>query len=1128
LPVRSPRLNPFAFPSDTTLRFVLLVIFVICGSALLYGDLRGDARMDQVVGECISKVWSQINGIKTPNTSEDAEKIGALSGEILSQVANCSQTLRPRVWWSIGGIFLTITTAATIYWLYPIWILKAGRLKRLSTSELPEIDHELRDICRAADLPDPPIFVWNPIAAGLPLAFGRGDRYYVALSGSFISRFFFGDKSTFRAIVLHELAHIRNGDVSKTYLVISLWLAFITISAAPSLFFSLWLLTRSRLSDAVPITIYAGFWTVVVVLAGLAVLRAREYYADVRASVWEEVSHVDRALSALPASVGDGWRRFLRLHPAPADRREIVEDPSRLLRLSYFDAFGIGVAAWSVIDVLRGLMIPFLPEDKWEAFVYHGSLIVIMPAAVLLFAIGAIGIGVWRGAFASLLKGEHLYVRTGALGAALAAGVFPVFLLRLVSAVFEADTSQTVLLLTSFELDFLIAMILLAACFLVFRWIADATAAWLEVVVRSRSPQPILVTTIGTAFILVVIALALAFWFVYFSFLVTPWRGSPEWIFSYDTFLGGPVLLASVLVWAFPFAAAWWRNKVFPAGLGGWVFLDGSSPRLPRQEPLRLREALTIGVILGMIFWFLWEAEYFRIYLPVWLASTIDAGFSLLFNWTAGLFGGRQFLIPNSAMVFQALAAAIATGRAKRLSALCGLFAASVAGAVIVVGDWIFFSNAFEIPASEQIMGMLAIMGQGAIAALPTTIVTATISGAIRRAFSGSPGVQKGEVDTISMRVLGDPLSLAGIGRKRHGWAFAGFSFSKILVATLCVVVGIGMAARIRDEVLAVQQVDADLAAADRGDAAVQYKLGIMYARGQSAAQDDSQAVFWLRKAAEQGHTDAQYSLANMYASGRGVSKDDDLALQWLRRAADQGHPAAQDVLGAFYAQGRGTPRDDGAAVQWLRKSADQGYADAENNLAMMYQQGRALPKDDVRALEWFRKAAEHGHADAENNLGLMYASGRGTAKDDAAALQWFRRAAEQGHVAAQNNVGVFYALGRGTTRDDAAAVQWLRKAAEHGYANAQKELAIMYEQGRALPKDDALAMQWFRKAAEQGQAEAQFHIAEAYQKGEAVAKDDAQAVMWFRKAAENGYSEARGRLQAMCNTGPEAACSIE
>jgi hypothetical protein len=113
LPVRGPRLNPFAFPSDTTLRFVLLVIFVVCGSARLYGDFREDARIDQLAGECISKAWSQINGMTTPNTPEDAEKFATISQELSSHLADCSKILRPRVWWNIGGIFLTITIAVT-------------------------------------------------------------------------------------------------------------------------------------------------------------------------------------------------------------------------------------------------------------------------------------------------------------------------------------------------------------------------------------------------------------------------------------------------------------------------------------------------------------------------------------------------------------------------------------------------------------------------------------------------------------------------------------------------------------------------------------------------------------------------------------------------------------------------------------------------------------------------------------------------------------------------------------------------------------------------------------------------------------------------------------------------------
>jgi TPR repeat protein/Zn-dependent protease with chaperone function len=1130
LPIHRPRLNPFAFPSDTTLRFVLLVIFAVCGGAQLYGDFSEDAQMDKAVSECMSTIWSKIDTIKT-SSGEDAYEIATLGKETLSLIPDCSEVLRARVWWNISGICITITLALIIYWLHPMWMLKIGRLKPLPASELPEIDDELRHICNSADISSPPTFVWNPLAAGLPLIFGCGAKYYVAISGSFVSRFFYGDKNAFWAMILHELAHIRNGDVSKTWWVISLWFAFLLAGIAPSLAVVSWFLITRRWSDAIIIVNNNVLWTAVIVLSGLAVLRTREYYADVRASVWGGVSQINRALATLPKIFRHGWRRVLSLHPEAAERRRIVDDPSPLFRLGYFDAFGIGVAAWSVVGVLTSVMVPFWPHAPWEAAIFFIFCEVMIPALVLTFAIGAIGIGVWRGTFASLMGGNPTLKGGGWLGAALVAGSLPGLILNIVNAILRGYTGRldfSHYVADAYKAEIFESIILLIGCFLIFRWIADASWAWLKIVLGNRSPRLISGLTIGAAFILVIIALALTIWIVKSSIIMPFFKGSMGKIAVYDLYVGGPLIFALLLTWAFPLAPLWWQQSPGSTRLASWVFLDASSAPVPQQEPLRLSEVLITGVIAGLCFWLMWQVIHFRNYFPPPLADGIGSAFDWLLSGTARTFGDKNLLLPSSWAAFQALAAAIAAARTRRLSAICGLFAASIAGGVIATGDVIFFIGDFWAQPREQMLGLLAYMGQGAIVALPTAVVATLVGGAVRRVFARKAGAQRTEGHTNSLPPIGDPRSSAVSKRKRHRRALATPSFSKIFAAILCAVVGIGMAVRLRDELPRIQRVGADLAAAEYGDAAAQYKLGIMYARGQSVARDDAQAVSWLHKAAEQGHAAAEYGLASMYASGRGVPKDDGLAFQWLRFAAEQGHAEAQNVVGSFYALGRGTPRDDAAAVHWLRDSAAQGNADAQNNLEMMYQQGRAVPKDDAQALGWFRKAAEHGHADAENNLGLIYASGRGVAEDDATALQWFRRAAEQGHLAAQSSVGLFYALGRGTLRDDAAAVQWLRKSAEHGYADAQNNLAIMYQLGRALPKDDALALQWFRRAAEQGHAEAQFHVAEAYQKGEVVARDDEQAVMWFRKAAEKSYSEARARLQAMCNTGLLVACSTE
>src|SRR5262249_32183636 len=67
--------------------------------------------------------------------------------------------------------------------------------------------------------------------------------------------------------------------------------------------------------------------------------------------------------------------------------------------------------------------------------------------------------------------------------------------------------------------------------------------------------------------------------------------------------------------------------------------------------------------------------------------------------------------------------------------------------------------------------------------------------------------------------------------------------------------------------------------AAEKGNAAAQYKLGHLYhyARenyGAYGVQDYAEAVTWYRKAAEQGNALAQANLGAMYYNGQGVMQD--------------------------------------------------------------------------------------------------------------------------------------------------------------------------------------------------------------------------------------------------------------
>lgn len=1027
------RVNPFAFPSETTLRFVLLVIFVICGSARLYGEFPG--QDDPAVNQCLTQFWSGLSKLNRSPPADIARDAGIVGREGAPLAAQCAALLRPAIVWKISGICTVILVAALFYYAYPTWELRRRRLQPLSPSELPEITHELQSLAETARLPKPPIVVWNPLTTALPVVFGRHGRYYVALSGSFVTQHFYRDRDSFRAIMLHEFAHIHNGDIPKTYLTLSLLLGFLATTLAPSLLLASWNLATLRWLEAASLLINGMLWTAVVILSGLAVLRAREFYADVRASIWNRASWVDHALSTLSEPDAKGWRRYLRFHPDPRERRQIVEDPSRLLRLSFADTFGIGIAAWSVVDIVSGLLVPFLPDEAWAAFVFFASIKLVVPAVVFILAIGAIGIGVWRSAFSSLLKGKRPSKGTGWLSVAFVLGAFPGLILVLAQAALQSFAAQPLpfwIALASLQLDAAIYIVLLVGCLLIFRWISEAASAWFEVVLRSRSPRPILLLSVATALILVVGTLGLATFVVQLSFVVAPWRQEGAGgIYLYVVAAGGPIIIASLVAWGFPLTALWWRKQVMPAQVAHWVFLDGAVPRIPAQEPVRPGRALTTGIVMGLLFLLMLELVLFRDQLPAAIADGIKSAFDWLLAGTARVFGDEGFLLPGSGALFQAIAAAIVAGRATRLSAVCGLFAASVAGFIIVAGHYILLGVGFAFPASHLAQAALQMMGLGAAVALPTVIVAAWIGYVARRVFANTPASQ----------TSGASSSDSPIGpRRRATWSLV----SKGSIAALFIAVGIGLAFKVYN----VQAVNAYRTSAERGDSDAQSRLASLYARGRGVARDDAQAVFWWRKAAEQGHADAQYNLARMFFDGVGVAQDDAMAAHWVRRAAEQGHAGAEAGLGNLYLLGRGMPQDDTLALQWFGKAAAQGNADAQNYLGLFHAYGRGTPQDDAAAVEWFRKAAEQGHAAAQNNLGLMYLQGRALPKDEAQALQWFLSAARQGHADAQFRVGQAYEKGKVVAKDDEQAVLWFRQAAAKGHPEAKNILQILCDRG--------------------------------------------------------------------------------
>lgn len=81
------------------------------------------------------------------------------------------------------------------------------------------------------------------------------------------------------------------------------------------------------------------------------------------------------------------------------------------------------------------------------------------------------------------------------------------------------------------------------------------------------------------------------------------------------------------------------------------------------------------------------------------------------------------------------------------------------------------------------------------------------------------------------------------------------------------------------------------------GDKVSQYKLGLLYARGQGVPRDPAKAAKWFGRAADQGLADAQFELGNLLLRDLFEAPDVAEARRWYRLAVDQGHEAAVTAL---------------------------------------------------------------------------------------------------------------------------------------------------------------------------------------------------------------------------------------
>ena len=510
LPGPVARLNPFAFPSETDFRFAQLIAAVMGASLMMFTTLYNIVPWtwewkQEWYAACAAEVQAAYA------SQSVADYIGATAA-----MGHCTAPAdRNQAGWVVAGAALIVLVSGAIYWQLPWWKVRRDGLVPLTEEDDPEMLAALLAMSREAGLDAPPRFVWDPLRTTINgVAFGRWRRYFVAMSGGLAVQFH-TNRPVFRAVILHELAHLRNRDVDKTYLAIATGVAFLAVALIP---YTVGLLVRG-LAGSWDWVIHLGWRAValalLVYLSLSAVLRAREFYADVRASLWDGPGGALRTVVGAQRETMLGrwlaWKKAFRMHPSPLARRRVLDDTRPLFRMGSWEALGVGMTttiAFQDVAHLLSLVIPM-----WGAiFRPLGSALVFAPLAV-----GVMGLGIWRRTFVALA--DRLPVR-GVTRLAFAMWVGVVIGQNLSFASFAVNRGEATLPMPTTAAPLTGAgaawfgitwhLLLLVGLIVFVRWIAAGASAWLEVSV-GRSPRLSYGIGLGLASILLAVWMALLF-----------------------------------------------------------------------------------------------------------------------------------------------------------------------------------------------------------------------------------------------------------------------------------------------------------------------------------------------------------------------------------------------------------------------------------------------------------------------------------------------------------------------------------------------------------------------------------------------------------------------------------------
>jgi clan AA aspartic protease (TIGR02281 family) len=155
---------------------------------------------------------------------------------------------------------------------------------------------------------------------------------------------------------------------------------------------------------------------------------------------------------------------------------------------------------------------------------------------------------------------------------------------------------------------------------------------------------------------------------------------------------------------------------------------------------------------------------------------------------------------------------------------------------------------------------------------------------------------------------------------------------------------------------------------AEKGEAAAQYQLGLLYAE----SRDLPEAAHYYKLAAEQDHHEAQARLALLNCNGTGVPKNAEECVRLLKLAAEAGVTLAEATLAQRYLTGDGVSIDHREAARLAKLATDKGDPMGQFVLGVCYETGVGVGQSHSEAVRLYRLSAAKGNTGAQRGLARL------------------------------------------------------------------------------------------------------------------------------------------------------------